>query len=39
MLPVEAGWSGALAVRGRSWRLRLQNPLRAPARGAVTLAR
>jgi 4'-phosphopantetheinyl transferase len=26
MLPVESGWSGALAVRGTDWFLNLQNP-------------
>ena len=35
VLPVQAGWAGALAVRGSDWALRLENPKRAPARGAA----
>jgi 4'-phosphopantetheinyl transferase len=35
MLPVEAGWAGALAVRGSHWTLRLENAHDAPERGAA----
>ena len=31
MLPVESGWTGALAVRGTDWSLRLQNPEPTPS--------
>jgi 4'-phosphopantetheinyl transferase len=31
MLPVESGWTGALAVRGTDWSLHLQNPQPAPS--------
>jgi 4'-phosphopantetheinyl transferase len=35
MLPVEAGWAGALAVRGSHWTLRLENAHGAPECGAA----
>jgi len=34
ILPVEDGWAAALAVRGRAWTLRLENPHALPERGA-----
>jgi 4'-phosphopantetheinyl transferase len=31
ILPVEAGWAGALAVRGSNWTLKLENPQPTPS--------